>query len=125
MAQSFETDPSLADKDLNPDIVPGLEPGTGSTPGSDTIMRLREGIERFLITDINNPAGSAVAQSNVAIMWDQLGHVQHFNHVPGGCNVLFMDGHVEFLKYPSTKWPVTPEFAETSRELCETYHHHH
>jgi prepilin-type processing-associated H-X9-DG protein len=21
------------------------------------------------------------------------------NHVPGGCNVLFMDGHVEFHKY--------------------------
>ena len=27
------------------------------------IPRLREGIERFLITDINNPAGSAIAQS--------------------------------------------------------------
>jgi prepilin-type processing-associated H-X9-DG protein len=22
-----------------------------------------------------------------------------FNHVPGGSNVLYMDGHVEFLKY--------------------------
>ena len=22
-----------------------------------------------------------------------------FNHVPGGCNVLYMDGHVEFVKY--------------------------
>jgi len=29
----------------------------------ETIRRLREGIERFLITDINNPAGSATAQS--------------------------------------------------------------
>jgi prepilin-type processing-associated H-X9-DG protein len=26
------------------------------------------------------------------------GHAQ-FNHVPGGANVLFMDGHVEFLKW--------------------------
>ena len=28
-----------------------------------TLYRLREGIERFFITDINNPAGSAMAQS--------------------------------------------------------------
>lgn len=25
--------------------------------------------------------------------------VARFNHVPGGCNVLWMDGHVEFQKY--------------------------
>lgn len=24
---------------------------------------------------------------------------QLFNHIPGGCNVLFMDGHVAFQKY--------------------------
>ena len=23
-----------------------------------------------------------------------------FNHVPGGGNVLYMDGHVRFIKYP-------------------------
>ncbi|MCA1902739.1 MAG: hypothetical protein LDL53_11065 [Candidatus Hydrogenedens sp.] len=22
-----------------------------------------------------------------------------FNHIPGGCNVLYMDGHVEFIRY--------------------------
>jgi prepilin-type processing-associated H-X9-DG protein len=27
------------------------------------------------------------------------GAISAFNHVPGGANVLFMDGHVEFLKY--------------------------
>ena len=71
--------------------------------GGDTVYRLREGIERFLITDINNPAGSAQAQSECAIMWDHIsaepGASACFNHVPGGCNVLFMDGHVEFLRY--------------------------
>jgi hypothetical protein len=36
----------------------GLGYGTG---GGDSFLRLREGIERFLITDINNPAGSAAA----------------------------------------------------------------
>jgi prepilin-type N-terminal cleavage/methylation domain-containing protein/prepilin-type processing-associated H-X9-DG protein len=75
---------------------------------SNTVNRLREGIERFLITDINNPAASAQAQSNVFIMWDKVTtRVRDFNHVPGGANVLFMDGHVEFFRYPSEP-PVTP-----------------
>ena len=75
-------------------------PGTGNA-GSDVNRRLREGIERFMITDINNPAGSAQSQSTLAIMWDELSgdETTHFNHIPGGCNVLYMDGHVEFLKY--------------------------
>ncbi len=74
--------------------------------------RLKEGIERFLITDINNPAAGARAQSTIFVMFDAfgsslnnwslngLGHngVLNFNHVPGGSNVLYMDGHVEFVK---------------------------
>jgi len=64
------------------------------------IRRLREGIERFLITDINNPAASAQAQSELAVMWDVTGtDVSIFNHVPGGSNVLYMDGHVAFVRY--------------------------
>ena len=123
--EAFELEPWLQDMDLSPANVPELQPGTGSAEGSDTIMRLREGIERFLVTDIDNPAATAMAQSSVAVMWDQLGHVEHFNHVPGGCNVLFMDGHVKFLRYPNTRWPVTKAFAQTSREVCDVYHHHH
>jgi prepilin-type N-terminal cleavage/methylation domain-containing protein/prepilin-type processing-associated H-X9-DG protein len=73
--------------------------------GSNTIYRLREGIERFLITDINNPAGSAVAQSELPVLWDRIeasaNEIQYYNHVPGGANVLFFDGHVEFVRYKS------------------------
>ena len=76
-------------------------PGNGNG-GSSTVYRLREGIERFMITDINNPAASAQALSEIFIMWDQLAtKAKVYNHVPGGSNVLFMDGHVEFLRYPS------------------------
>jgi len=83
-----------------PDLDAGDVPGSGNG-GGDTIYRLREGIERFLITDINNPAGSAKAQSEIYIMFDALStEVKNYNHVPGGCNVLYMDGHVEFIKYP-------------------------
>ena len=76
-----------------------------------TIYRLREGIERFFITDINNAAGSAKAQSEVPVMWDTIwspseGDFSYFSHIPGGGNVLYMDGHVSFLRYPS-EWPVS------------------
>lgn len=78
------------------------------------LYRLREGIERFFITDINNPAASALAQSTVPVCWDQLSAdiaLAGFNHVPGGCNVLFMDGHAQFIRYPS-EHPVTRAFAQ-------------
>jgi prepilin-type N-terminal cleavage/methylation domain-containing protein/prepilin-type processing-associated H-X9-DG protein len=70
--------------------------------GGNTVYRFREGIERFLITDINDPGASAKAQSNIFVMFDLLGQgqgVKYFNHVPGGCNVLYLDGHVEFIRY--------------------------
>lgn len=84
--------------------------GVGNS-GGNSVNRLREGVERFLITDINNPAGSAKAQSNVFIMYDRLAtRPASFNHVPGGSNVLYMDGHVEFIKYPG-KEPVNKGYA--------------
>lgn len=95
-----------ADKDL--EVVAG-----SGNAGGTTVYRLREGIERFLITDINNPAASAKAQSEIFLMLDQLGdtqNVKYFNHIPGGCNVLFLDAHVAFIKYPGDA-PVTKCFA--------------
>jgi prepilin-type N-terminal cleavage/methylation domain-containing protein/prepilin-type processing-associated H-X9-DG protein len=79
-----------------------VAPGTGNG-GGDTMYRLREGIERFLISDINNAAASAQAQSSIWIMADTVStNTNQFNHVPGGSNVLYMDGHVEFHKYDET-----------------------
>ncbi len=72
-------------------------------PGKITIYRFREGIERFFITDINNPAASTLAQSTLAMIWDVTStDTSIFNHIPGGCNVLYMDGHVSFLRYTPT-----------------------
>jgi len=91
----------------------------GATNVGCTVYRLRDGIERFLITDINNPASSAKAQSEIPIQWDAyaamgvdytrqyyIANPGGFNHVPGGSNVLYMDGHVEFVRYP-VKWPLS------------------
>ncbi|HOJ32364.1 MAG TPA: DUF1559 domain-containing protein [Candidatus Hydrogenedentes bacterium] len=91
--------------------------GTGFA-GTNRVMRLREGIERFAITDINNPAATAKGQSNIVVMFDVYGSFADtmtaggivFNHLPGGCNVLFMDGHVEFIKYP-TRFPIIDDKA--------------
>ena len=101
-----------ADQDVN---VASTNPGFGNG-GGNTIYRLREGIERFLITDINNAGSANVAQSSVWIMFDQLAtNPAAYNHIPGGANVLYMDGHVEFLKYdnsPNGKAPANRPMAE-------------
>lgn len=68
--------------------------------GFDSIYRLGEGIERFFITDINNPGASAKAQSDIPIMHDAVSDDSiNFNHIPGGSNVLYLDGHVDFIRY--------------------------
>jgi len=130
------SDPAAAhaacDGDVNVSDVMGtpLSDGSGRTmhgnAWGETVYRLREGIERFMITDINNPAASAQAQSEIPVMLDAIqassinpltGDIKYvksgvgaFNHVPGGCNVLWMDGHVEFIKYPGA-FPVSPYVA--------------
>jgi prepilin-type N-terminal cleavage/methylation domain-containing protein/prepilin-type processing-associated H-X9-DG protein len=84
---------------------------TGHSRGDLVAYRLREGIERFFISDINNPATSAIAQSELALIWDTPSlDVREFNHVPGGCNVVYLDGHAEFVRYPG-EFPSTSTFA--------------
>lgn len=103
LIHQLEENPAKAHADWT--LFMPLAPGAGTT-----VYRLREGVERFLITDINSPGAAAQAQSDLAVMWDALSGEEagHFNHVPGGCNVLFMDGHVEFMRYvPSQSEPNT------------------
>ncbi|MBN2309696.1 MAG: type II secretion system protein [Candidatus Hydrogenedentes bacterium] len=97
------SDPDVYDDDIDVPL---------SSHGVYTIMRLREGIERFFVTDINNPAATARGQSTIAIMFDLLSSTaDEFNHVPGGTNVLFLDGHVKFHKFPGD-FPATRLFAQ-------------
>jgi prepilin-type N-terminal cleavage/methylation domain-containing protein/prepilin-type processing-associated H-X9-DG protein len=105
----------------------GMGPGSilvSGNAGGNMIYRLKDGIERFLITDINNPAGGAQAQSTIPIMFDSIegaragvGRVDRFNHVPGGGNALYMDGHVSFHKYPAAKFPYNREHGILGRAL--------
>ncbi|MEB3330823.1 MAG: prepilin-type N-terminal cleavage/methylation domain-containing protein, partial [Candidatus Sericytochromatia bacterium] len=93
----------------------GRQEYSTGTGGSGIVRRLRDGIERFLITDINNAQVSSAGQADLAVMWDTLGSNEFgdsgqatgvFNHLPGGCNVLYMDGHVEYIRFKDDVYPV-------------------
>ncbi len=103
---------ALVDADLNVHAMAaliGLTPYL--TPRQETMLRLREGIERFVITDINNAGATAMAQSQIDILNDRTAvNPENFSHIPGGSNILYMDGHVEFVKFPG-KHPVTRMFS--------------
>lgn len=73
--------------------------GTGDT---HTIFPLSENVSRFLITDISGRLSPTVAtaDSMVAVMFDHAAVTSAgFNHAANGSNVLFLDGHVEFVQY--------------------------
>lgn len=108
---NVDTDGAASDEDFTTELYAGQ----GFMPGGgDTLFRLREGIERVLITDINNPGASAEAQTTIPVMWDHVTTLpKDFNHIPGGANVLYLDGHVDFLKYPGDRFPLTSSSART------------
>jgi prepilin-type N-terminal cleavage/methylation domain-containing protein/prepilin-type processing-associated H-X9-DG protein len=102
--------PSFSAIDNDIDMSSATPEGLGNGHGN-MVYRLREGIERFMITDINNPAASAKAQSEIFIDTDALStELDNYNHVPGGANVLYMDGHVGFIRYPGEQ-PVSKAMA--------------
>ena len=106
--ESFATHGAASDEDYT---VPAAYAGT-QVNGGDVMYRLREGIERFMITDINNPAASASASSEVPVLWDHVTTEVAANaHLPGRANVLYLDGHVETRQYPGDRFPTTQDSA--------------
>lgn len=85
------------DLDLNEDV--------GSN-GPPTIFRLRDGIERLFITDINNPRAANSAESSIPVIFE----IPTDRGGRGGL-VLYMDGHVEWVKYPG-RFPMTEAFIQ-------------
>jgi len=107
---SFFSHGAASDEDYNfSKTFPGTQAGGGSV-----LHRLRHGIERFLITDINNPAATNASSSRIPVMWDHITAERGYSaHVPGGINVLYLDGHVAFLRY-RTRFPATTAHAVSS-----------
>lgn len=90
------------DADLTAIGLGGL--GLGNDNG-DIVLRLRNDIEETLGTSADL----------VPILWDRVGRAPdgaiQYNHQPGGCNVLYLDGHVSFTSF-ADEFPATPAFAD-------------
>ena len=108
---------------FNEDLA--VDETTGKT-GLTSIPRLRKGAA-------GGPTTDARPSSEIPVFWDTMEsyssgapagapagsfniEITTFNHVPGGANVLYLDGHVEFVLYPS-KFPVTQEAIKIMTEL--------
>jgi prepilin-type N-terminal cleavage/methylation domain-containing protein/prepilin-type processing-associated H-X9-DG protein len=101
-------------RDRNINIASFGFAGMGNA-GGDMINRLSQGVDRFLVTDINTIfTGDETGASIIPIMWDQIStNITEFSHVPAGQNALYLDGHVEFHRYDvnSSKFPFSPLYA--------------
>lgn len=109
---------------LATELQPSVNATLPTTGEVVSIPMMAEGVERFLITDINNAAASSNAQSSIVVLYDNSRNdgmyaastgVQNFNHLPGGTNALYMDGHVDYIKFPAEAkqqtWFMTPHVA--------------
>lgn len=83
--------------------------------GSETVFRLRPDLQRLVVEAGGSARDKAMLPKNVFVMFDKLSaDPKQYNHPPGGSNVLFLDGHVEFVKFPG-KPPVTKRTAKLLR----------
>lgn len=101
-------------RDRNSNLASFGFSGSGNAGGS-ALNRLASGVDRFLISDINQIlTGKESGASVVPVQWDQVStNITEFSHVPAGINVLFLDGHVEFKRYEKTTsdFPMSPIYA--------------
>jgi prepilin-type processing-associated H-X9-DG protein len=96
--------PNSYDTDI---IVPE---GWGNAEG-DTIHRLSGTADRFLITELDIINGFAVGSPSVPVIWDRpYAETAQFSHRPAGGNVLYLDGHVDFIKF-GTRFPINETMA--------------
>ncbi len=97
----FEAYDKLAPEDRDKDIVVADGKGNG---GSNVIHRLKRGAESFL----NDPPKTA---ADIPIVWDRpYTDPANFSHIPPSGNVLYLDGHIEFVKL-GEKFPMTETMA--------------
>ena len=90
--KQFASYGTLGEQDIpgDPFLQAGLgEPDDDGGPLPEGYVRLRDGIERFFITDIDSPASSAIAESKIPTVLDTwaanvpvLGGSLRFNHIP-------------------------------------------
>lgn len=104
-ARMWRGDVDFMDDNLTLEVILDdfqYEPGLGPAPGGGiTYPRMQVAVGNQFIRDINNPGNDAEPDSNIPVMFDsvaQTGLVK-MNHLPLGGNVLYLDGHVGFVRY--------------------------
>jgi prepilin-type N-terminal cleavage/methylation domain-containing protein/prepilin-type processing-associated H-X9-DG protein len=95
---NVETNGAASDRDFT---VSAAYAGTQAHDG-DTIYRLREGVERFIVTDADDETVLTRTRTQIPIMWDHItAEMENPPHMPGrGINTLYLDGHVAFRRFP-------------------------
>jgi len=109
----------IKDSDLDTTGKGGMGQGTGNAE-SDTIHRLRAGIEWELHPDNVNYTGGArsLPQSSIPVLFDTVVAEDPNCDIHGyrGINVLYMDGHVESI-WRERKYPNSAD----ARRVIDTY----
>ena len=97
------------------------------TVGDKTIYRPRNGIESIFLEGPRDQWSSYIARSELPVLYDNIdlsvfgplmanglpsNEILMLNHMPGGSNVLYMDGHVQFSRY-SRDWPICSTWIRT------------
>ena len=73
-------------------------------PRGSEIPILREGVERYYIDEIGNPAASSEEKARIVVFHEELFESrEEVYHSEGRLNVLYMDGHVASLR-PGDGW---------------------
>jgi prepilin-type processing-associated H-X9-DG protein len=99
-------DAALQKRD-NPDFREDIE------EGETTFYRLRDGIEGFFMSQINDAKESIEAQSRLPILVEN-SFVRDIGRNPPGANVLYLDGHVDYVTVEQE-----PEYFAALEELLD------
>lgn len=85
---------------------------TDGNAGTRRLHRLSSNVDRFLLSDLNSALSDDRSGAGaIPVIWDKISiSIPDFNHAPAGQNVLYLDGHVEFLRYDkkSPRFPSSP-----------------
>lgn len=74
------------------------------------LRRLKKDVEYFFVTTRNDPQAAAATRATIPIMFETL-QSSVFGRNPDGANVLYLDGHVEYVRF-GERFPVTADVAE-------------
>lgn len=126
-AQSLDPSASASLLDADIDLTevfhslgdPYTHAGCETGRGKQTLLRRASlGVERKLLDPPASYIGPAlISQTSIPMLFDRVfDSPEAFAHIPGGSNVLYMDGHVQFIRYPQ-EFPVCEAWAHVMATL--------